>query len=168
MAQTIALQRGEVTMSNNTNTLLFTNTSSGTSTRMMVGYLSWTSDFSTVYGTLGFGVLRSGASSPNFSMFAANGAPNPRRTISFSPSNTRTGWHGQGVSSTEYSPLMSNGAAGLIGSTPFGSSTSGVYNAFYNTDVMLGPSDAVYCGWLDNGGGANPAIVQYCFVLVTE
>lgn len=168
MAQAIALQRGEITMSNNTNALLFTNTSSGTATRMMVGYLSWTSDFSTVYGSLGFGVLRSGESSPNFSMFAATGGASPRRMVTLSPSNTRTGWHGQGVSSTEYSPLMSNTSAGLIGSTPFGSTSGSPYNGFYNTDVMLGPSDAVYCGWVDNGGGARAAIVQYCFVLVTE
>jgi hypothetical protein len=168
MPQTIALQRGEVTLSNNTNTLLFTNTSSGTSTRMMVGYLSWTSDFSTVYGSLGFGVLRSGASSPNFSMFAATGGAGYRRTVTLSPSNTRTGWHGQDISTVEYSPLMSNSSAGLIGATPLEPVVGSPYNGFYNTDVMLGPSDAVYCGWLDNGGGARAAIVQYCFVLVTE
>jgi hypothetical protein len=168
MPQTIALQRGQVTLAVNTSTLLFTNTASGTSTRMMVGYLSWTSDFNTVYGSLGFGVLRSGESSPNFSIFAASGGPTPRRMVTLSPSNTRTGWHGQGVSATEYSPLMSNTSAGLIGATPFGSSTSGPYNGFYNTDVMLGPSDAIYCGWKDNGGTGQSAIVQYCFVLVTE
>lgn len=168
MAQTIALQRGEVTMAQNTQTLLFTNTSSGTATRMMVGYLSWTSDFSTVYGQCAFGVLRNGESSPNFATFAASSGPVTRRMVSFSPSNTRTGWHGQGVSATEYSPLMSNDSAGLVQSTPFGSTTSGPYNAYYNTDVMLGPSDAVYCAWYDNGGGNRSAVVQYCIVLVTE
>lgn len=168
MAQTIALQRGEVTMTQNTATLLFTNTSSGTATRMMVGYLSWTSDNPTVYGSCAFGILRNGESSPNFSAFAASSGPVTRRMVSFSPSNTRTGWHGQGISATEYSPLMSNNSAGLVQATPFGSTTSGPYNAYYNTDVMLGPSDAVYCSWYDNGGTSQSAIVQYCFVLVTE
>ena len=168
MAQTISLQRGQVTMTQNTQTLLFTNISSGTATRMMVGYLSWTSDNSTVYGNCAFGVLRSGESSPNFSAFAAGGGAVARRTVSFSPSNTRTGWHGQGVSSTEYSPLMSNGSAGLIQATCLGSNAGSPNNAYYNTDVMLGPSDAVYCAWYDNGGTGQSAIVQYCFVLVTE
>ena len=168
MAQTIALQRGQVTMTQNTQTLLFTNTSSGTATRMMVGYLSWTSDNSTVYGACSFGILRSGESSPNFTAFAAGGGAAVRRMVSFSPSNTRTGWHGQGVSTTEYSPLMSNTSADLIGSTCLGSNVGSPVNAYYNTDVMLGPSDAVYCGWYDNGGGGQSAIVQYCFVLVTE
>jgi hypothetical protein len=167
MAQTIALQRGEVTLSSGTNTLLFTNTSSGTSTRMMVGYLSWTSNFATVYGSLGFGVLRSGESSPNFSMFAATGAAAYKRTVTLSPSNTRTGWHGQDTSNVEYSPLMSNDSAGLIGATSLGPINGSPYNGFYNTDVMLGPSDAIYCGWKDDGS-SRAAIVQYCFVLVTE
>jgi hypothetical protein len=60
--------------------------------------------------------------------------------------------------------------AGLIQSVCFTTTTSSgaPMNAFYNTDVMLGPSDAVYCAWFDNGGGGQSAIVQYCFVLVTE
>jgi len=90
--------------------------------------------------------------------------------MSLSPSNTRTGWHGQGISSAENAPVMVNTVnAGLIQSQCFNVTTSGApMNAFYNTDVMLGPSDAIYCAWFDNGGGAQSAIVQYCFVLVTE
>ena len=166
MAQTIALQRGQVTMSQNTSTLLFTNTSSGTSTRMMVGYLSYTSDFSTVYGACSFSILRSGESSPNFSTFAASTVGSAARSISFSPSDTRTGWHGSGTSTTEYSPIFVNqGQAGLLAAF---SLSSNLFRATYNNDVMLGPSDAVYCSWYDNGGGGQSAIVQYCFVLTTE
>lgn len=167
MAQTIALQRGAVTLSAYTSTLLFTNTSSGTATRMVVGYLSWVSDFNTVYGLCTFGVLRNGSSSPNFSIFAGT-AGGPARTETFVPHDTGTGWHGQGISSTENSIAIYNQG----GATPIQSSSaySGAAPilAWYNKNVMLGPSDSVYVSWYDNGGGNRAATIQYCFTLITE
>ena len=166
MAQTIALQRGEVTMTSNTSTLLFTNTSSGTSTRVIVGYLSYNSDFANVSGYCTFSVLRSGEVSPNFSIFGAASPGNAAKSVTLSPHNVRTGWHGVSNSANDYTPTLNNTTnAGLIQATSLG---SGGLKAFYNSDVMLGPSDAVYCSWFDNGGGSRAAIVQYCFVLVTE
>lgn len=168
MAQTIALQRGEVTMSQNTTTLLFTNTSSGTSTRMMVGYLSYTSDFGSVYGACSFSILRSGASSPNYTTFAATYAGGAARTVGFSPSNTTTGWHGNSGSGSENTPVFINqGQAGIIAAFSL-AQVGGPFKAMYLNDIMLGPSDAVYCSWYDNGGGSRSAVVQYCLVLVTE
>lgn len=168
MAQTIALQRGEVTLSNNTSTLLFTNTSSGTSTRMMVGYLSFASNFSSVAGGCTFGILRSGESSPNFSLFAGS-AGYYNRFVTFSPSNTRSGWHGNSGGANENTPFMnSDGTTPLISGSCLSLSNNPARVAWYNTDVMLGPSDAVYCGWSDNGGGNRAAVIQYCIVLVTE
>lgn len=167
MAQTIALQRGAVTMSHNTTTSLFTNTSSGTSTRMMVGYLSYVSDFSSVYGYCTFSILRSGASSPNYSIFAASYPGGAARTIGFSPHDTTTGWHGNSGSAQENNPVFLNqGQAGLLAA--FSLSQTNPIKAMYISDVMLGPSDAVYCSWFDNGGGNRSAVVQYCLVLVTE
>lgn len=167
MAQTIALQRGEVTLSAYTQTLLFTNTSSGTATRLVVGYLSWTSNFTSVYGMCAFGVLRSGAASPNFSIFAGT-AGGPATTGTFTPHNTGTGWHGQGVSSTENVPaLYGQGASNPIGSASLYQGSSPIM-AWYNKNVMLGPSDQIYVSWYDNGGGNRAATIQYCFTLITE
>lgn len=170
MAQTITLQRGELTLANNTNSLVFTNGVGGIATRLVVGYLSWTSNNATVYGSCTFGVLRSGASSPNFSIIAACATGDARRTVSFSPHDTANGWHGQATGTFEYSPVLFNsGSAGIAG-TPscLSGSSNGPTRAYYNSNVMLGPSDAVYCAWFDNGGGNQSAVIQYCFSLITE
>lgn len=167
MAQTIALQRGTVTLTQGASTLLFTNTSSGTATRVIVGYLSYTSNYSTVYGYCSFGILRSGASSPNFTMFAGTYPGQPSRTVSFSPNDTSSGWHGNSGGGTENNPTFSNSGGGLI-STSSISVGNGPIVATYNKNVMLGPSDAIYAAWYDNGGGGNPAVIQYCFTLITE
>jgi hypothetical protein len=135
----------------------------------MVGYLSWTSNFSTVYGYCTFSVLRNGASSPNYSVFASTYPGGSARTMTLTPHNTRTGWHGSSTSSTEISPILFNQSdAGLIGAACLSSSSSGPNRAFYNSDIMIGPSDAIYCSWFDNGGGNQTANVQYCFVTVNE
>lgn len=168
MPQTITLQRGEVTISNNTSTVLFTNGSSGTATRLVVGYLGYTSDFATVYGYCTFAVLRNGATSPNFNIIAATYPSDPARTVSFSPHDTANAWHGQATSTFEYSPVFRNSTAGIVGASCLSASGNGPTRAFYNPNVMIGPSDVVYCGWSDNGGGNRAAVVQYCFTLITE
>ena len=166
MAQTVTLHRGQVTLAHNTSTLLFTSTSSGTATRVIPGYLSYQSDFSTVYGYCTFGLLRSGASSPDFVIIGATYPGSPVRHVSFSPHDTASGWHGSGTSTTENVPVFSNGSAGPIG-------TSSVYQgspvmAWFNRNIMIGPSDAFYCSWFDNGGGNRSVVVEYCFTLITE
>jgi hypothetical protein len=167
MAQTIALQRGSVTLSNNTSTLLFTNTSSGTATRLIVGYLSYLSNFPTVSGHCTFGILRSGASSPNFSMFAGTYPGQLARQVNFSPNDTSSGWHGTSGGPIENNPTLTNDNTGLIGASSM-SVGNGPIVATYNKNVMLGPSDAIYCAWKDNGGGNRAAVIQYCFTLITE
>lgn len=169
MPQVIAIQRGALSMTHNTTSLVFTGPSTGSATRIMVGYLSWTSNNATVYGYCTFSVLRSGASSPNFSVFASTYPAGPSRTMSFSPHNTRTGWHGSSTGTNEFSPCLYNpSSAGLIQSVCLSENTNGPNRAWYNSDIMIGPSDAVYCSWYDNGGGARAATVQYCFVTVNE
>ena len=169
MPQVIALQRGELSMAHNTTSLVFTGPSTGSSTRLIVGYLGWISDFSTVYGYCTFSVLRSGASSPNHSVFASTYPAGPAKTMSFSPHNTRTGWHGQATSGIMYCPVLSNPSdPGLLRSTCLSDFSGGGSRAFYNADILIGPSDAVYCSWYDNGGGSRAASVQYCFVTVNE
>jgi len=167
MAQTIILQRGAVTMTHNTATLLFTNTASGTATRVIVGYLSFTSDFATVSGHCTFGILRSGAASPNFNIFAATYPGVTSRTISFSPNDTSSGWHQNSGGAVANNPALFNTTAGLVGTSSM-STSNGPIIGTYNKNVMLGPSDDVYCAWFDNGGGSRAAVVQYCFTLITE
>lgn len=169
MAQVIAIQRGALSMTHNTTSLVFTGPSTGASTRIMVGYLSWTSNNASVYGYCTFSVLRSGASSPNYASFAASYPSDAARTVSFTPHDTRTGWHGPSGGSVEQSPILFNqGTAGLLGASCLSSSTNGPARAWYNTDILIGPSDAIYCSWFDNGGGSKAATVQYCFVTVNE
>jgi len=167
MAQTVTLHRGQITMSNNTTSLLFTATSSGTATRVIPGYLSYQSDFSTVYGTCSFGILRSGASSPDFVIIGGTYAGAPARQLSLSPHDTASGWHGNGTSTTENVPvLIQTGTAGPIQLTAMqqGSPIMG----WFNKSIIIGPSDAFYCSWNDNGGGNRAAVVEYCFTLITE
>jgi hypothetical protein len=167
MPQTISLQRGTVTLSNNTSTLLFTATASGTATRVIPGYLSYQSDFSTVYGYCTFGILRNGASSPNFVIIGATYPGSPARQVSLSPHDTASGWHGQGTSTTENVPvLVQTSTAGPIQTSAMnqGSPIMG----WFNRNIMIGPSDAFYCAWSDNGGGNRSAVVEYCFTLITE
>lgn len=169
MAQVIAIQRGALSMAHSTTTLVFTGPSTGTSTRVIVGYLGWTSNNATVYGYCNFSVLRSGASSPNYAMFAGTYPADAARTVSFSPHDTRTGWHGSAGSTTENSPILWNqSTAGLVGGTCLSTSGNGPNRAWFNSDILIGPSDAIYCTWFDNGGGSRTATVQYCFVTVNE
>lgn len=167
MPQTITLNRGTVTLANNTSTLLFTSPSSGTATRVMPGYLSYQSNFSTVYGYCTFGILRDGASSPDFVIIGATYPGAAARQVSLSPHNTASGWHGSGTSSTENVPVfVQTSTAGPISAQAMyqGSPIMG----WFNKNIVIGPSDAFYCAWFDNGGGNRSAVVEYCFTLITE
>lgn len=167
MAQTVTLHRGQITMSHNTTSLLFTATSSGTATRVIPGYLSYQSDFSTVYGYCSFGILRDGASSPDFVIIGGTYPGAPARQVSLSPHDTASGWHGSGTSSTENIPvLVQTGTAGPIQQQSMWQGTP--IMGWFNRKIMIGPSDAFYCSWYDNGGGNRAAVVEYCFTLITE
>lgn len=173
MAQTLVLQRGEVTASQNTTTLLFTNTASGTATRMVVGYLSWASDFSTVAGRCTFGVLRSGEVSPNFTIFAGSSGGTSssfNRFITFLPSDHTSSWHGNINNAQENSVIMHSNSAGTNAFKNYSCLVTfgGGSAARYTTDVMLGPSDEVHVSWNDNGGNNRAAVIQFCILLVTE
>lgn len=169
MAQIIALQRGSVSIAHNSTTLLFTGPSTGSSTRLIVGYLGYICDFTFVNGYCTFSVLRSGAASPNYTMFAATYPAVPAKLVSFTPHNTRTGWHGNTNTTTENSPvLFAPNVAGINQAQCHSESANGPMRAFYNSDIMIGPSDAIYVSWFDNGGSARTANVQYCFLTVNE
>lgn len=166
MAQIIALRRGEVTIANYGTTLLFTGPSTGSATRLMVGYLSWTSNNSPVYGYCTFSVKRSGSS--YYVPFGATYNGSQARTQSLTPHDTRTGWNGNSSSNISQTPVLINlNSAGLIGAQGM-TSSGGISRAWYNSDVMIGPSDEVYCSWVDNGGSGFSAVVQYCIVTVNE
>lgn len=163
MAQTIQIYRGQVTISQNTSATLFTNTSSGTATRLKVGYLGWQSNFNTVYGALSLGVLRSGSS--NYVAIGGQGGSNASKFVSFVPHNTSiTG----GTSTNATFPFLTNaGDVNLINMSSLyqGNAPS---SAYYISDVLIGPSDQIAIGWYDNGGGGRAAVVDYCIVGITE
>lgn len=167
MPQTVSIQRGEVTLAHNTSTLLFTTSSSGTATRVIPGYLSYQSNFSLVYGYCSFGLLRNGASSPDFTIIGATYPGDQARQLSLSPHDTATGWHGQGTSTTENIPVfVQQNTAGPVW-------TSSMYQGapimgWFNRNIIIGPSDAFYAAWFDNGGNNRSAVIQYCFALITE
>ena len=163
MAQTIQLYRGQVTCTQGSTTTLFTNTSSGTATRLRIGYIGWQSNFSTVYGALSIGILRSGSS--NYVAIGASGGSNPARTESFVPHNTSI-TSGAGTSQTL--PWLNNGSGVTLYQTNGLSQGNPPSSAFYIADVMIGPSDQVAVGWYDNGGGSRSAVVDYCMVAITE
>ena len=167
MPQTVSIQRGEVTLAHNTSTLLFTATSSGTATRVIPGYLSYQSNFSTVYGYCSFGLLRSGASSPDFVIIGGTYPGSPARQLSLSPHDTATGWQGSAGSSTANVPVFAQtGSAGPIW-TPSMYQGSPIMG-WFNRNIIIGPSDAFYAAWFDNGGNSRSAVIQYCFALITE
>lgn len=162
MAQTIQIYRGQVTMSSGTTTTLFTNTASGTATRLKVGYLGWQSNFATVYGALSLGILRNGSS--NYVAIGSSGGSNSVRSESFIPHNSSvTG----GTTSTANLPWLNSGGITLNGynSLSQGSTPS---TAYYISDVLIGPSDQIAIGWFDNGGAGRAAVVDYCIVGITE
>lgn len=163
MAQTIQLYRGQVTCTQGTTTTLFTNTSSGTATRLRIGYIGWQSNFSTVYGSLTIGVLRSGSS--NYIAIGGSGGSNATRTESFIPHNTSVV---AGSTNTQSMPWLANGSTVNLYQTTSLSQTATPSTAFYIADVMIGPSDQVAVGWYDNGGGSRAATVDYCIVGITE
>jgi len=170
MAQTVTLQRGELTATHNTVNLLFTNAATGIATRMIPGYLSWTSDFASVFGYCTFGVLRSGASSPNYAIFAACYPAVAFRTVSFSPHDT-SGTFGTALANANNSVLLNNQGNAGLSTRPLSKlfiTSNDSAKAFYNPNVIIGPSDAVYCAWYDNGGGSQAAVIQYSFALITE
>ena len=162
MAQTIQVYRGQVTCAQSSTTTLFTNTSSGTATRLRIGYIGWQSNFSLVYGSLSIGILRSGSS--NYVMIGGSNAAQPSRTEAFVPHNTSvTGYTG----TSPYLPYLNNGSAvTLYGSSSLSSGQPAT--AYYVQDVMIGPSDQVAVGWFDNGGNNRSAVVDYCIVAITE
>lgn len=163
MAQTIQLYRGQVTCTQGTTTTLFTNTSSGTATRLRIGYIGWQSNFSTVYGALTIGVLRSGSS--NYVAIGGSGGSTPSRFESFVPHNTSVA---TGSTNTQSMPWLNNASGVTLYQTNSLSQASNPSTAYYIADVMIGPSDQVAVGWYDNGGGSRAATVDYCIVGITE
>lgn len=169
MAQTVSIQRGEITMTHNTTSLLFTSTASGTASRVIPGYLSWIASGGTVAGHGSIGILRSGEVSPNFVLIAASYPSTLARTMSYSPHDTATGWGSISGVNTANSPILVNpNNAGPIQSQSMFQSGSGANMAWFNKYIVVGPSDAFYCGWFDNSGSARSAVFQYCFTFITE
>lgn len=167
MAQTITLQRGTVTLTQDTTTLLFTNTSSGASSRIVTGYLSYAiAAGASGYPRLNLGVLRNGATSPNFSVFASANASSSIKAQSFISMDSLGAWKGN--SNNYASPGFSSTTTNLYGRECLDFAVSPRSSAYFLPSVMIGPSDAVYAGWYDNGGSSLSGVVQYCMAIITE
>ena len=164
MAQTIQLYRGQVTASSSTTTTIFTNTSSGTATRLRVGYIGWSCAFDSVSGALAIGVLRSGSS--NYVTF---GASQPgivaSRSTSLIPYNTTIG---SSNSTTEMIPYLFSNDGNFYQFRPYYQTANSPPMSFYVNDILIGPSDQIAVGWIDVGGGTRAAVVDYCMVGITE
>lgn len=158
MPQTITLYRGEVTLAQNSLSTIFTNTASGTATRLRVGYLSWQSDNPTVYGSLTLSIVRSGGTAYN--PVAGTYASNVSRLQGFAPIsglNTQTTggfFYGSGyTSASSIDPYKVTAFSNI---------------AVYNDNIMVGPSDSVVLSWNDNGGTNKSCLATYCIVGITE
>jgi hypothetical protein len=88
--------------------------------------------------------------------------------MSLSPHDTLTGWNGNSSSTATNSPVFWSNTVGMTRTQSIQVTGGNVGRAMYRSDVMIGPSDAVYCNWFDNGGFGYTAVVQYCFVTVNE
>jgi len=168
MAQTIALYKGSTTISSGAATTLFTNSASGTASRVRFGYLSWTSDFATVRGFLSIQVFPSGATYP--SLLAAGYSASDARHVSAIPLSSYTGMSSGTSTITLYAPSFWSSAATFL--TSVNSITQSQQNpgssVFYNQDCLIGPSDVIKANWQDSGGGSRSAEINYCISTITE
>ena len=171
MTQTIALQSGEVTMTNNTETLVFTNTASGTATRMVVGLLSFhdVTPTGNTYGYCSWAVLRDGASAPDYSEFAGTKPGQPSHAQTLLPFESAQGFFTTDTSAYQNTTVFySADATSELQDYSNKSNSSGPRAGWYRDNVIIGPSDKIYCAWKDNGGNNNTAVFQYSFTLITE
>lgn len=160
MAQTIALYRGELTLTNQSVSTIFTNTSSGTATRLRVGYLSWQSDFATVSGYLTLSIVRNGGTAYNpVGGTYPGGSPTTARLVGFTSSDS--------VNVQNIGSIYGTGFSNTVAVTPYRTFAYGTI-AYYNSTIMIGPSDSVSLSWQDNGGGAQSCLATYCIVGITE
>jgi hypothetical protein len=145
-----------------TQALSLVNTASGTATRLKVGYIGWQSDFSTVYGRVAIGVLRSGSS--NYVSIGGSNASQTARQESLIPHDSGIA---AGSGTTTSLPWLHATSIALQRIVSLGQDVT-PSTAFYISDVLIGPSDQVAIGWYENGGGSRAAIIDYCFVGITE
>jgi hypothetical protein len=167
MAQTITLQRGQITSTSATTTLLFTNSATGTATRLIVGYLSYLATSNDTDKFCNFGIRRSGASSGTEAVFASSSLSAYGRGGSFSPHDTATQSIVNTVAQTNNSAKsFVNGLLGAPVSSNDNANPRDLQISYYNNTTMIGPSDAVYCYYAS--ATSISAVIQYCFILITE
>jgi len=168
MAQTITIQRGTTTVSNGSNTLLFTQ-SSGTATRVIMNMVSFYSSGQT--------------SSPTLTVYMAS-STGGGSIIGYWKTNNNV-WQGQLTPANNgYGPLQYGGNSGslpisgqinanggpqyltneLTANVNFVSSSSNF--SYMPSNFYLGPSDSIRLGWYDNNG--NSLTVAYSFTTITE
>lgn len=169
MPQTISLQRGQVSLSSSTSSLVFTNSASGISTRLIPGYIMMRMNSADTGITCTFGVLRNGAAVGNEAVFAianSQGGFNSTDGFSFSPHDAALNVsYAGGTSTSQFVKAIYDG--GLLCNSMYFGTSNNAYQAYYNNDVMIGPSDAIYAYFRSNAG-TRTATVQYCFTLITE
>lgn len=168
MAQTITIQRGLISATSGSTTLLFTQSASGTASRLVVGYLTVTSS-NAIQPFASFAVLPSGQSSPNFSVFAACNAAADGTGRLFSATPHDAGGFYVDTYQNQKQPIFYNNLQNItLTRSTWNTSGSAVPTKFfYNSNVMIGPSDSVHVGYSDPNGGLSASII-YCFVIITE
>jgi hypothetical protein len=163
MAQTIALYRGEITVANATVSTIFTNTSSGTATRLRIGWLSWGSSTSVAAPTPRLTLYVAPVGLTYSTIIAATkivaggtarfGAAVP---MVGNPS-VDTAIYGQSFSGSDVAP----------GSASYDYQSTMFSKIYYIQDTIIGPGDLIKVGWSDPIG-LNSAVISYCFSTITE
>jgi hypothetical protein len=156
MAQTVALYRGEITVASGTIATIFTNTSSGTATRLRVGWLSWICDVSTTSTRFALYVAPAGLTYSTVIGTIVPGASGIRFQSALPL---------QGDPSIEF-VITSNQITGGNPTLITGAPATGNNRLFYIQDTMIGPGDVIKVGWQE--GASTAAIVSYCFTTITE
>ena len=167
MAQTITIQRGKVTLTSGSTTLLFTNGATGTASRLITGHLTISST-NLIQPAIGFAVLPSGLSSPDYSVFAGTIASAAARLFSATPHDAGGQFYNT-TSNFAVQPTFYNDTLNIQVIRSMATTTASAIPTrfYYNTNVMIGPSDAIYVGYTDISA-ANSANVIYNFVIITE
>ena len=180
MAQTISIQRGQTTLTGNgtSSVTLFTNGSSGASTRVIINQLSFSIAQSSSFGNTSatmYLTTSGGGTSPIGSLYTSTAlgpqitpilTQNPNTSVAMTTSNAISAVGGGMFAS-------SLGAPNIISSINSGKDGTYTYIGVFPTNFWIGPSDAIKVCTLyryssGKGGAFATVTVHYSFTLITE
>jgi hypothetical protein len=157
MAQTLALYRGQITAASGTRTTIFTNSASGTATRLRIGSISFYN--STGNMALTVEVLQSGSTYSSL-IGAFKGASIIQSTLQ-PLSDYKFNLQGSvGGYFTQFNWSQDN-----IGSLQPVSANTLSPGGYFIQDTIIGPSDAIIIGWYSSSGSGT---ISYLFSTITE